>query len=216
MLIGVLVVAADKRIGVVQHAKVGARFRPDVVRLRRMDVRVIAAGGGQDVGVRRGVSGLFADVDDGAVNHRSGRAIHQAVDEGRVGVLIDLLDAAGKLIGRLGPVVVFHCNHKHGLDLLSMRGESARCCEQGTHSQRTEKSGVRHENLQGRICAVDCGCTGRSVRLERRTLRLLRDSRRVLQNGDGNIKERRLMEDFSERQTTRCMARNFQERKRTR
>ena len=198
VLVGILVVAAGEGVSVVQHAKVSACFRPDIVRFGGMNVRVVAAGSGQDVGVGRGVSGLFADVDDGAVDHGSGRAIHQAVDEGGVGILINLLDAAGELIGRLGPVVILHRDHEHGLDLLGMCGESARCCEKGTHSQRTEKSGVRHENLQGRICAVSCGGTDRIVRLERRTLRLPRDNRRALQNGNGNITERRLVEEISE------------------
>lgn len=105
-----------------------------------------------------------------------GRAVHQAVEEGRVGVLIALLDAAGELIGRLGPVVILHRDHEHCFDLLRVRGKSARCCEQDTHSQRKEKSGVRHESIQGRNCAVSCGDLGRLVRFESRTLRLPRDS----------------------------------------
>jgi hypothetical protein len=60
--------------------------------------------------------------------------------------------------------VIFHRNHEHGLDLLGVRGGSARRCEKGTHSQGTEKSGVRHENLQGRICAVFCSGAGHFVR----------------------------------------------------
>jgi len=59
---------------------------------------------------------------DRAVNHGSGRAVHQAVDEGRVGVLINLLDAAGELVGRLSPVVILHRDHEHRLDLLRVRG----------------------------------------------------------------------------------------------
>ena len=45
-----------------------------------------------------------------------GGSVDQAVDERRVGILKDLLDRAGKLIGRLSPVVVFHRDHENRLD----------------------------------------------------------------------------------------------------
>src|ERR1700758_3504973 len=77
VLVGVLVVAACEGVSVVQHAKVGSRFRPDVVRLGGMNVWVVPAGGGQNVGVGRGIGNLFADVDDGAINHGIRRAVHQ-------------------------------------------------------------------------------------------------------------------------------------------
>jgi len=67
VLVGVLVVAAGEGVSVVQNAKIDAGFRPDVIGLGGMDVRVVAAGGGQDVGVGRGKSGLFTDIDDGAL-----------------------------------------------------------------------------------------------------------------------------------------------------
>ncbi len=69
VLVGVLVRAARNLEGivVVQHAKIGSRFRPQVVWLGRMNVRVVSAGSRQNVMVRRRVGDLLADV------HEAGR-----------------------------------------------------------------------------------------------------------------------------------------------
>jgi hypothetical protein len=54
-----------------------------------------------------------------AVIHEGIRGpIYKAVDEGRVRILIDLLDPTRELIRWLSPVVVFHRDHEYRLDLL--------------------------------------------------------------------------------------------------
>src|SRR5262252_4635182 len=98
----------DKGISVVEHAEIGASLGPNVVGFRRMDMGIIPAGRGQNVVVVRGIGYLSADVAGGAVN--------QAIDERGVGVLKNLLDGTGKLVGRLRPVVVFHGDHEDRFD----------------------------------------------------------------------------------------------------
>ena len=45
--------------------------------------------------------------------------------------MINLLDAAGELVGRLGPVMIFHRDHKNSLDLLRDGAAAAECSEAG-------------------------------------------------------------------------------------
>jgi hypothetical protein len=73
-----------------------------------MDMGIIPAGRSKGVVVGGGVGHLSADVDRGSVD--------QAVDERGVGVLENLLDGTGKLVGRLRPVVVFEGDHEDRLD----------------------------------------------------------------------------------------------------
>src|SRR4029078_9119712 len=77
-------------IAVVVDAEVVARFRPDVVRFRRMNVRVVAAGGGEHIVVRGRVGNILTDV--------AGRAGDEGVEIRRVRVLVDLLLAAPALL----------------------------------------------------------------------------------------------------------------------
>ena len=77
---------------------------------------IIPAGRGQDVVVVRGISHLSADVDLAPIDRGNGGSVNQAVDERGVGVVENLLDGTGKLVGRLSPIVVFHRNHKFVLD----------------------------------------------------------------------------------------------------
>ena len=72
-------------------------------------MRIAAAGSRQHVVIGRCIRNLVADV---------GRSIHKAVDVWCVRVLINLLDAAGELIGWLRPVVILHRDHEHFLDFL--------------------------------------------------------------------------------------------------
>ena len=122
VLRGVLVGGAvgGEGIVVVGHAEVGARFSPDVVGLGGMDVRVVAVRGGEDVVIGVGVGDLFADVLRAAVDLDPGGAVDEAIDEGSVGVLVDLLDAAGELVRGLRPVVVFHRDDEDGFDFLGI------------------------------------------------------------------------------------------------
>ena len=77
---------------------------------------IIPAGRGQDVVVVRGISHLSADVDLAPIDRGNGGSVNQAVNERGVGVVENLLDGTGKLVGRLSPIVVFHCNDKYALD----------------------------------------------------------------------------------------------------
>jgi hypothetical protein len=99
----------DKGISVVEHAEIGASLGPNVVGFRRMDMGIIPAGRGQNVVVVRGIGYLSADVAGGG-------SVNQAIDERGVGVLKNLLDGTGKLVGRLRPVVVFHGDHEDRFD----------------------------------------------------------------------------------------------------
>ena len=67
MLVGVLVCAARDPEGVVvvEHAKIGAGFRPEVVGLGRMNMGIVSAGSGQDIVVGGGVRDLLLVSLDG-------------------------------------------------------------------------------------------------------------------------------------------------------
>ena len=123
----VLAVRRRVRVGVVvvKDVEVGTGFRPDVVGLGRMNSRGASAGVvGWNIMVCRGVGDLLADVDHRAVNAGPRRPIHKTIDEGRIGVLKNLLDSAGQL-DWLGPVVILHRDHENSLDLLRAGGEVA-------------------------------------------------------------------------------------------
>ena len=77
---------------------------------------IIPAGRGQNVVVVRGIGYLSADVDLLPMDRRNGGSVNQAIDKRGVGVLKNLLDGTGKLIGRLRPVVVFHGDHEDRFD----------------------------------------------------------------------------------------------------
>jgi len=77
---------------------------------------IVAAGRGQHVMVVCGVGDLAADIDLLPIDRSYGSSVDQAVDEGGVGVLENLLDRTRKLVGRLRPVVVFHGDHEDRLD----------------------------------------------------------------------------------------------------
>src|SRR5689334_13666400 len=111
------------RVGVVivEHAQIAAGFRPDVIRLRGMDIRVVTAGSSEYVVVRVGVCNLLADVLGDAVNLRPGGSIDEAIDKRSVGILIYLLRATGELVRGLRTVVILHSDNEYGLDLLGVR-----------------------------------------------------------------------------------------------
>ena len=80
---------------------------------------IIPTGRGQHVVVVRGICDLSADVDLTPIDRGNGGSVNQAVDEGGVGVLENLLDAGTELVGRLRPVVVFQGDHEDRLDCCS-------------------------------------------------------------------------------------------------
>jgi hypothetical protein len=80
-------------------------------------MRVVPAGRGQGIVVISRISHLLADVDVVSIDCGNRRAVNQTVDEGSVGILENLLDGAGKLVGRLRPVMIFHGDNKNLLDL---------------------------------------------------------------------------------------------------
>src|SRR5690349_1336000 len=82
----------DKGISVVEYVEIEARLRPEVVGFRRMDMRIIPAGRGEDAAVVRGVGHLLADFDQAPIDWGSGGSVNQAVDEWGVGVLENLLN----------------------------------------------------------------------------------------------------------------------------
>jgi hypothetical protein len=104
-------------VGVVEYAEIGARLRPQIVGLGGMNVGIVPAVSGQDVVVVCGIRHLLADIQLPAIDCGNGGPVHQAVNEGSVCILENLLDAR-KLIGRLRPVVVFHRNDEHCPDFL--------------------------------------------------------------------------------------------------
>jgi hypothetical protein len=67
-----------------------------------MNVRIFAAGSGKNVVIGVGEGDLLADVDMGTVDVGDRGSIHETVDKRRVRIQINLLDAAGELVGRLG------------------------------------------------------------------------------------------------------------------
>ena len=105
-------------IVVVQHTEIVPRLGPNIVWFRRMNVRIVSARSSQNIVVSGCVSDLLTDVDDLSVHDGECRPAHKAVDEWRVGILKNLLGAAGKFICRLTPVVVFHCDDENLFDLL--------------------------------------------------------------------------------------------------
>ena len=102
---------------------------------------VVPAGSGQNVVVVRGVCHLLADVDDLAVDRRNRGPVHQAIDEGRIWILKNLLDRPRELVGRLRPIVIFHGDHEYGLDFLR---SGIREAQEGKCRQRGKLSEVRH------------------------------------------------------------------------
>src|SRR5215469_13395834 len=143
----------DEGIVVVEHAKVSSGLRPDVVGLGGVNVGVIPAGRGQDVVVVGGIGHLPGDVDHLAIDDCNRGAIYQAVDERRVGILKNLLDGAGKLVVRLGPVMIFHRDHEHLLDMFRVGTRMRKRCEQSNCPQDGKTSELRHGCLQARIWA---------------------------------------------------------------
>src|SRR5262249_8703930 len=115
-------VCGRKGIIVIEYAKIGSGFRPDVVGLGRMNVRVRAAGCSQNAAIVRGKRRLLADVDLFAVNDSRRGPVHKTIDEWCSRILKNLLDSAGELVGRLGPIVVLHRNNKYRLDFFRAGG----------------------------------------------------------------------------------------------
>jgi hypothetical protein len=107
VLVADLSCAACRRKGiiVIEYAKIRAGFRPDVVGFGWVNVGVVAARCRQNVAIVCGKSRLLADIDLTPVDDGSGCSVYQAVDERSGRVLKNLLDSAGKLIGRLSPIV---------------------------------------------------------------------------------------------------------------
>jgi hypothetical protein len=109
VLIGGLVGAAGhpEWIVVIEHAEVRSGLCPDVVWFRWMDVRRVGRAG-QHVVIGVGVCRLVADTGNVALD--------QVVEEGRSGIVLDLLLASRELAGGLCPVLVFHRDDEHVAD----------------------------------------------------------------------------------------------------
>ena len=105
-----------KGISVVEYVIIGARLCPKVIGFGGMDMGIVPVGRRQRIVVVRHVGHLPADVDLAPVDRGNGGSVNQAVDERGGGVLENLLLAAGKLVGRLRPVLVFQGDHEDRLD----------------------------------------------------------------------------------------------------
>ena len=78
-----------------------------------------------------GEGDLLADVDLGTVDDCDCGSVHETVDKRRVRIQINLLDAAGELVGGLSPVMIFHRDYENGLDLLRFGTGASECSEAG-------------------------------------------------------------------------------------
>jgi len=105
-----------------------------------MDVGVVSVGGRENIVVRRGIRNLLANMDHRVADKFECSAVNKTVDKRGVRILINLLNCAGELVGRLSPVVVLHRDHKHGLNFLGLRAESADGCQNGEHAQLADKT----------------------------------------------------------------------------
>src|SRR5690348_12195272 len=129
-------------IVVVEDAEVRSGFGPDVIRLGRMHVRVVAVRGGKRVVVGSSVGDLLADIDLLAADSGGGGAVDKAVDEGGGGILIDLMKARRRTVIGLRPIVILERDHEDGLHLLR-RGRRSACGNQrGGHSNCANSFGV--------------------------------------------------------------------------
>src|SRR4029077_1036177 len=99
----------------------------------------------QNVVIGSGIGNLRTDVNFGAIDDLDGGSIHESVDEGCVRILINLLNAAGELIRRLSPVMVFHRDYKNGFDLLCARICTTNGSQACKHCERQETVSVRHQ-----------------------------------------------------------------------
>ena len=137
-----------KGIIVIENAKIRAGFRPEIIGFRRMNVRIVSARCSQNIAIIRGKGRLLADIDLATIHDGSRGPVHKAVDEGRVGILKNLLDWAGKLVGRLSPIVVFHGDHENRFDsvfaIFRAGGQVTHGEQQGKYAQHAETSDVRH------------------------------------------------------------------------
>ena len=79
---------------------------------------IVPVGRVQHVVISSGVGDLLTAVLYRIAHRGKSTPIDQAIDERRIGILIDLLDPAGELVRGLGPVVIFHCDHEDCFDLL--------------------------------------------------------------------------------------------------
>src|SRR5665213_2878785 len=95
-----------------------------------MNVGIIAAGSGQNIVIRGGVGSLLADIDQLPVNQGVGGSLHQTINEGCVGILINLLDPAGELVGGLRPVMILHGDYEYRLDVIGVGSEAAERTEE--------------------------------------------------------------------------------------
>jgi hypothetical protein len=141
-----------------------------------MNVRIIAAGGGQNVVIGGGVGDLLADVDEAAVNVRERGAVHEAIDEWGFRILKDGVDAA-RDGGRPGPIVIFFGDDEDVLDLpgivvpivVAVLGAGTRTAEQSQecdHAKGAEIAECGHRDLQSLGFAVVAGSPGgRSFRV---------------------------------------------------
>jgi hypothetical protein len=77
-------------------------------------------------------------------NDGSRGPVHKTIDEWSVGILENLLDRAGKLVGGLGPIMVFHGDHENRFDFFRAGGQVAHREQQGKYAQHAETSDVRH------------------------------------------------------------------------
>src|SRR5579863_3212777 len=107
-----------------------------------MNVGIVSAGGGQNVMVRRGIGNLLANIDDRAIDDGVAGSVHQTVDERGVGILINLLDSAVELVGRLSPVVILHRDYEDRLNIFGSGGETAQGTDDGECTNGAETCGL--------------------------------------------------------------------------
>src|SRR4029077_16411611 len=117
MLVGILVRSArnSKGVVVVQHAKVGPSFPPQIVGFGRMNMRIGSVGSRQYVVVGRRVGDVFTDVLHVAIYERNRRAVHKTVNERSVRILKNLLNSP-RDARRLCPVVILHRDYEYVFD----------------------------------------------------------------------------------------------------
>ncbi len=167
------------RIGVVvvEHAVVRSALGPEVVRLRRMNVRIVAARRGQHVVIRHGIRHMLADIHHTAVNVGGRCPVDQAVDERRAGILVNLLNPAGGpgIVVGLGPVVILQRDDEHmfhfARTILSTRRGSGQ-----VHAEHKPGAGANKLHGGGHRC-LQRGKYGRSGKVAR-SLRADTNSRR--------------------------------------
>src|SRR5579862_4982797 len=146
MLISVLVgwAVGGKGVVIIQHAKVGAGFRPEIVRFGWVNVWIVAAWSRQYTVVAGGERNLLTDADSMAIDGCDSGSVYQTIDERCIRILENLLDRAGELVRWLRPVMVFHRDNENGFKFFRAGAGMAQRDQQSKDGQHEETSYVRH------------------------------------------------------------------------